>query len=38
MYGYDIDLLIYKIENLSSLLGAVEKIGNPRFTLRVSEI
>ena len=38
MYGYDMDLLIYKIENLSSLLGAIEKMGIPRFTLRVSEI
>ena len=38
MYGYDMDLLTYKIENPSSLLRAVEKMGIPRFTLRVSEI
>lgn len=37
MYGYDMDLSTYKIENLSSLLGAVEKTSVPRFTLRISE-
>ena len=38
MYGYDMDLSTYKLENLSSLLGAIEKMGIPRFTLRISEI
>lgn len=38
MYGYDMDLSTYKVENLSSLLGAIEKTGIPRFTLRISEI
>lgn len=37
MYGCDMDLSTYKIENLSSLLGAVEKTSIPRFTLRISE-
>lgn len=38
MYGYDMDLSTYKVENLSSLVQAVEKTGIPRFTLRISEI
>ena len=38
MYGYDMDLSTYKVENLSSLLAAIEKTGIPRFTLRISEI
>ena len=38
MYGYDVDLSTYKVENLSFLLGAIEKTGIPSFTLRVSEI
>ncbi|KAL9131093.1 MAG: hypothetical protein Q9175_006854 [Cornicularia normoerica] len=38
MYGYDMDLSTYKLENLCSLLGAIEKMGIPRFTLRISEI
>ena len=38
MYGYDMDLSTYKVENLSSLVRAVEKISIPRFTLRISEL
>jgi len=38
MYGYDMDLSTYKVENLSSLVRAIEKTGIPRFTLRISEI
>lgn len=38
MYGYDMDLSTYKLKNLSSLLGAIEKMGIPKFTLRISEI
>ncbi len=38
MYGYDMDLLTYKLENLSSLVRTIEKTGIPRFTLRISEI
>ena len=38
MYGCDMDLSIYKVENLSSLVQTVEKTGIPRFTLRVSEM
>ena len=38
MYGYDMDLSTYKVENLSSLVRTVEKTGIPRFTLRISEI
>lgn len=38
MYGYDMDLSTYKVENLSSLVQTVEKTGIPRFTLRISEI
>ena len=38
MYGYDMDLSTYKVENLSSLIRTIEKTGIPRFTLRVSEI
>lgn len=38
MYGYDMDLSTYKVENLSSLVCAIEKTGIPRFTLRISEI
>ncbi len=38
MNGYDMDLSTYKVENLSSLLGAIEKTGIPRFTLRISDI
>jgi len=37
MYGYDMDLSTYKVENLSSLVRAIEKTGIPRFTLRISE-
>ena len=38
MYGYDMDLSTYKVENLSSLVLAIEKTGIPRFTLRISEM
>ena len=38
MYGYDMDLSTYKVENLSSLVRTVEKTGIPRFTLRISGI
>ena len=38
MYGYDTDLSTYKVENLSSLVRAIEKTGIPRFTLRISEV
>lgn len=38
MYGYDMDLSTYKVDNLSSLVQTVEKTGIPRFTLRISEI
>jgi len=38
MYGYDMDLSTYKLENLSSLVRTIEKTGIPRFTLRISEI
>ena len=38
MYGYDMDLSTYKVDNLSSLVRTVEKTGIPRFTLRISEI
>ncbi len=38
MYGYDMDLSTYKVENLSSLVEAIKKTGIPRFTLRISEI
>ena len=38
MYGYDMDLSTYKLENLSSLLGAIAKMGIPSFTLRISEV
>ena len=38
MYGYDTDLSTYKVENLSSLVKAIEKTGIPRFTLRISEV
>ncbi len=38
MYGYDMDLATYKVENLSSLVRAVEKTSIPRFTLRISEL
>ncbi|KAL8822446.1 MAG: hypothetical protein Q9191_006820 [Dirinaria sp. TL-2023a] len=37
MYGYDMDLSTYKVENLSSLVRTAEKTGIPRFTLRISE-
>ena len=36
MYGYDMDLSSYKVENLSSLVRTAEKTGIPRFTLRLS--
>ena len=38
MYGYDMDLSTYKVENLSSLVRTVEKTSIPRFTLRISKI
>ena len=38
MYGYDMDLSTYKVENLSSLVRTIEKTGIPRFTLRICEI
>lgn len=38
MYGSDMDLSTYQVEDLSSLVRAVEKTGIPRFTLRISEI
>ena len=38
MYGYEMDLSTYKVENLSSLVRAVEKTSIPRFTLRISEL
>ncbi|KAL8875766.1 MAG: hypothetical protein Q9198_005921 [Flavoplaca austrocitrina] len=38
MYGYDMELSTYKVENLSSLVRTVEKTGIPRFTLRISGI
>ena len=38
MHGYEMDLSIYKIENLFSLVKAVEKTEIPIFTVRVSEI
>ena len=38
MYGYDMQLSTYKVENLSSLVRTVEKTGIPRFTLRISGI
>jgi hypothetical protein len=38
MYGCDMDLSTYKVENLSSLVRTIEKTGIPRFTLRISEI
>lgn len=38
MYGYDMDLSTYKVENLSSLVRAIEKTGIPRFTFQISEI
>ena len=37
MYGCDMDLSTYKVENLSSLVRTVEKTGIPRFTLRISD-
>lgn len=37
MYGYDMDLSTYQVENLLSLVRTVEKTGIPRFTLRISE-
>lgn len=37
MYGCDMDLSTYKVENLSSLVRTIEKTGIPRFTLRISE-
>ena len=37
-FGYDTDLSAYKVENLSSLVRAIEKTGIPRFTLRISEV
>ena len=38
MRGYDMDLSTYKVENMSSLIGAIEKMGIPKFTLRISEV
>lgn len=38
MDGCDMDLSTYKVENISFLVGVVEKTGIPEFTLRVSEI
>ena len=38
MYGCDMDLSTYKVENLSSLIRTIEKTGIPRFTLRILEI
>ncbi|KAL8795421.1 MAG: hypothetical protein Q9182_007539 [Xanthomendoza sp. 2 TL-2023] len=38
MYGYDMDLSTYQVDNLSSLVRTVEKTGIPRFTLRISEV
>ena len=38
MYGCDMDLSTYKLENLSSLIRTAEKTGIPRFTLRSLEI
>ena len=38
MYGCDMDLSTYTVENLSSLVRTVEKTGIPRFTLRILEI
>ncbi|KAL9614420.1 MAG: hypothetical protein Q9167_001091 [Letrouitia subvulpina] len=37
MYGHDMDLSTYKVENLSSLVRATEKSGIPSFTLRIFE-
>lgn len=37
MYGCDMDLSTYQVENLSSLVRTVEKTGIPRFTLRIAE-
>lgn len=37
MYGYDMDLSTYQVENLSSLVRTVEKTGIPRFSFRISE-
>ena len=38
MYGCDMDLSTYQVENLSSLVRTVEKTGIPRFTLRICEV
>ncbi|KAI9718433.1 MAG: hypothetical protein M1812_004154 [Candelaria pacifica] len=38
MHGYDMDLSMYKVEDLSSLFRAVEKTSIPRFTLRIYEL
>ena len=38
MYGYDMDLSTYQVEDLSSLVRTVEKTDIPRFTLRISGI
>ena len=38
MDGCDMDLSTYKVEDLSFLLGVVEKTGIPRFTLQISEM
>ena len=38
IYGYDMDLSSYKVENLSSLICAVEKTSIPCFTLRIAEL
>ena len=37
MYGYNMDLSTYEVENLFSLVQTVEKTGIPRFTLRMFE-
>jgi len=37
MYGYDMDLLTHKVEDLSSVVRTVEETGIPMFTLRMSE-
>lgn len=38
MYGHDMDLSTYKVENLSSLVRSIEKTAIPRFTLRIFEV
>ena len=38
LYGYDMDLSTYKLENLSCLVRTIEKKGIPRFTVQISEV